>query len=280
MYYSIQKHKGKLDKMPDTQPYKGQSYGQGFNTAMTQQQAQAYAQQQAAWQEYYRRQQQAYGQIPQMTPQQQYNQQIQTAEREHVDYKTQINTKSRLALIAITTLFALILIGSVVYFMLPKQQAAISERQPKEEASQTIAIAPEQELIKNDVVIDSIKFCSDIDADFNCIEKADNTLDIGGFIYLYTRIRGFSQVKREEGNLIGVKEDIETIDPDGISVYQLTGTAANIADFISEGQNYLHLKNRITIPAELKAGAYTLKISVVDKITGKEASLEKGFWLE
>jgi hypothetical protein len=271
--------------MPDInypqKPYQGQSYGQNFNTGMAQQQA--YAQQQEAWRKYYQQQQQMYGQIPQqaqMTPQQQrYGQQIQTAAREPEDYRAKINSRSRLAIIAIVTLFVLIFLGVLVYFMLPKQQEAIQGKAAVEEAPAAVTVGG-QELLKSDVVIDEIKLCSDIDYDFNCIELEGNTLSAGDSVYLYTRITGFSQIKRDEGNLIGIRQDIETLDPEGITVYQLSGTAANIADFISEGQTYLHLKNRIKIPAELTEGAYTLKINVVDKITGKEASLEKGFWIE
>jgi hypothetical protein len=276
------------NKMPDLQypqkQYQGQSYGQSFNTGMSQQQQQQYAQQQEAWRRYYQQQQQRYGQIPQqaqMTQQQQrYRQQIQTPARQPENYRAQINTKSRLAIIAIATLFALIFLGTIVYFMLPNQQEAIQEKALREESPQQIAIAPGQELIKSDVSIDEIKFCSDIDENFYCYETDDNTFGIGESIYVYVRVKEFSQVKREEGNLIGIREDVETLDPEGISVYQLTGTAANVADFISEGQNYLHLKNRLRIPADLSPGAYTLRINVLDKITGKEASLERGFWLE
>jgi hypothetical protein len=262
-------------------PYQGQSYGQNFNTGMAQQQA--YAQQREAWRRYYEQQRQMYGQIPaqaQMTPQQQmYGQQIQAAARTPEDYRQKINSRSRLAVIAIVTLFALIFLGALVYFMLPKQQQAIQEKPAVEEAPAAVTVGGQQ-LIKSDVQIDNIKLCSDIDYDFNCMEFEGNTLSAGDSIYLYTRITGFSQVKRDEGNLIGIRQDIETLDPEGIIVYQLTGTAANIADFISEGQSYLHLKNRIKIPADLRPGAYTLKISVIDKITGKEATFEKGFWIE
>ncbi|MBW2992653.1 hypothetical protein KY345_05545 [Candidatus Woesearchaeota archaeon] len=274
--------------MPETQypqrPYQGQNTGQNFNTGMAQQGQYQQAQQQYAQPYPQQQAQQQYNQIPtqaQMTQQQkQYGQQIQTAPREPENYKSQINSKSRLAIIAVATLFGLIFIGSIVYFMLPKQQEVIQEKVVREEAPKVIALAPEQELIKKDIAIDEIKFCSDIDDNFYCYEEEDNTFDIGESVYVYVRIRGFSQVKREEGYLIGIREDVETLDPEGISVLQLSGTAANLADFISEGQNYLHLKNRLRIPADLVPGAYTLKINVMDKITGKEARLEKGFWLE
>ena len=276
--------------MPDTQytqrPYPGQNTGQTFNTNMTQQQqqAQAYAQQQEAWRKYYQQQQQTYNQIPaqaQMTQrQQQYGQQIQTAQIQHADYKTQINSKSKLAIIAIATLFGLILIGSVIYFMMPKQQEVIQQKSVREEAPQTITLSEGQELIKSNVAIDEIKFCSDIDQNFYCYEKNDSTFNIGDDVYVYVRIKGFSQVKREEGYLIGIKEDVQTLDPDGISVYQLSGTAANMADFYSEGREYLHIKNKLRIPADLKPGAYTFKVDIKDKITGNDVTQEKGFWLE
>ena len=267
-------------------PYQGQNTGQTFSTNMAQQQqqAQAYSQQQEAWRRYYQQQQQMYGQIPaqaQMTQrQQQYGQQIQTANAQPKNYNRQIKNKSRLAVIAIATLFGLMFIGALTYFMLPKQQEAIQEKPAREEAPAVIPLSGGQEMLKSDVAIDEIKFCSDIDENFYCYEDQDNTFNIGSSVYLYVRIRGFSQVKRDEGNLIGIKEDVETLDPEGISVYQLSGTAQNLADFITEGQNYLHLKNRLRIPADLTAGAYTLKISIVDKITGKEVRKEKGFWIE
>lgn len=265
-------------------PYRGQNTGQNFNTDMAQQQQAQYAQRQEAWRRYYEQQRQKYGQIPsqaKLTPQQQqYGQEIETPTIEHENYKNKIENKSKLAIIAIVTLFGLIFIGSMVYFMMPKQQEAIQERPVRVEEPKSILLAGGQELIKSDVVIDEIKFCSDIDENFYCYEKEDNTFDIGGSVYVYIRLKGFSQVKREEGYLIGIKEDVETLDPEGISVYQLTGTAANLADFYSEGREYLHIKNRLSIPAELIPGAYTFKVNIMDKITNKEAKIEKGFWLE
>lgn len=269
--------------MPELQrPYQGQSYGQNFNTGMAQQQQQQYAQQQEAWRKYYEQQKRMYGQIPQqaqMTPQQQrYGQQIQTAAREPADYRKQINSRSRLAIIAIVTLFTLIFLGVFVYFMLPKQQEVIQEKAPRTEAA-TIVTATGQ-VITDNIKIDELKFCTDIDPSFVCTEAETNTFKAGDGVYLYVRIKGFSQVKREEGNLIGIKEDVETLDPEGILVYQLTGTAANIADFISEGQSYLHLRSRMNLPVNLKPGAYSFKATITDKITNREATLEKGFWVE
>lgn len=270
--------------MPDIQypqrPYQGQSTGQSFNTNVTQQQAQ----QQQAYARYYQQYQQQYGQIPsqtQLTPEQQKAAQtIPTAGREHANYKAAINLKSRASLIALLLLFGLIVIGVIIYFFLPKQQEVIQEKVVREEAPKSIAIAPGQELIKDEVEIIELKFCSDIDEEFYCYEEEDNTFEIGESVYVYIRVEGFSQVKREEGYLIGIREDVETLDPEGISVYELSGTAANLADFFSEGQDYLHLKNRLRIPPELKPGAYTFKVNIKDKITEKQAVQEKGFWLE
>lgn len=264
--------------MPDIQypqrPYPGQNTGQNFNTGMAQQQT-------PQQQQYY---QQPYGQIPaqaQLTPeQQQQAQTIQTPEIQREDYRAKINLKSRTSVIALVILFGIVFIGAIVYFLLPKQQEVIQEKVVREEAPKTIIVSPGQELIKKDVVIDEIKFCSDIDENFYCYEEEDNTFNIGESVYVYIRVKGFSQVKREEGYLIGVREDVETLDPEGIAVYELSGTAANLADFYSEGKNYLHLKNRFRIPPELKPGVYTFKINIKDKITGKQASQEKGFWLE
>jgi hypothetical protein len=272
--------------MPDInypqKPYQGQSYGQNFNTGMAQQQAQMTPQQQEAWRRYYEQQRQMYGQIPQqaqMNPQQQmYGQQIQTAAVTPENYRQKINSRSRLAIIAIVTLFVLIFLGALVYFMLPKQQDAMQETPPREEAASTVTATGQ--VIADDVMIDELTFCTDIDPDFVCTEAETNTFHAGDNVYLYVRIKGFSQVKREEGNLIGIREDIETLDPEGIIVYQLTGTAANIADFISEGQNYLHLRSKISLPLDLGPGAYSFKTIITDKITSKEATLEKGFWIE
>jgi|GEM_PF-2582306 len=262
------------------QRYPGQNYGQNFGTNVTQQQQ--YAQQQEAWRRYYQQQQQQYNQIPgqaQMTPQQQqYGQQIKVPEREHEDYRSKINFNSRTALIALIAIFGVIFIVSLVYFMMPKQQAVIQGAAAKERAPSVVA--PTKEMIQKDIEIDELKFCSDIDENFYCYEEDDNTFDIGGSVYVYVRIKGFSQVKREEGYLIGIRQDVETLDPEGISVYQLSGTAANIADFLSEGQNYLHLKTRLRIPAELKPGAYTFRVTLKDKITDKTVRMERGFWLE
>ncbi len=120
--------------------------------------------------------------------------------------------------------------------------------------------------------IEELKFCSYIDEEYNCEENPDAVYPVGSNVYIYLKLKGFSQIEKPEGWLIAVKEDIRTIDPNGEEVVSLTGTIADLGDYMTEKSEHLQLKNVLHTSLTDVPGEYAVVVLIKDKIDLDETS--------
>jgi hypothetical protein len=134
-----------------------------------------------------------------------------------------------------------------------------------------------------EVYIDELKLCSFIDENYNCNEKPDAIFQKGDDVYLYIKLRQFSQLQTSDGYLIGISEDVETTGPEGERVEALTGSnVVDLASFVDEEQEFLVLKNKFSTISTIvdTVGRHDVRLSIKDKISGAVAQRTISFVLQ
>ena len=162
---------------------------------------------------------------------------------------------------------AVVILGAVgVFYFTSKNnfQKAIDEK-PK------TAEIKEQELM-----ITQLKLCNSIDEDYNCVENFDGKYEPISFIDVLIRVEGLQSKLINGQYKTSYTQSREIIGPNNEIVE--SKIVLDKEDVVQDKGAYsLNMKNDIFLFDNAKPGQYEIKITVVDKNTGKSATKSKGF---
>jgi hypothetical protein len=228
-------------------------------------------------------------QYPQQAqPQQQYPQQAQPAAQPQQQPQPQppsLHPDHKKAIIVIAIIF-LSFVGVGVYYMLQPEEnisfePTVIEPPQEQEAALTAPTpeptpAPEPETLE--LTIDKFVFAHRIDDDFTYIENLDKTFLMEFPIFIYMEPAGFEKVEQGDLYKVDLVQDIEVRGPDGnIVPYMSQQGIVRVNESESED---IALSNELSAAADSKSGIYTVRITLKDMMSGKQATETGTFHLE
>jgi hypothetical protein len=186
-------------------------------------------------------------------------------------------------------LLILLIIGiSISWFLIikPAITEEVTPTAPAAPATTVIPAAPAPaaapQIIKGDITIADLKFCSNIDEAYDCTEQPNAEFSQGSKIYILMTIAGYQRELQPDGNYLKhFAQSIKTTDSNGSIVPELTGNyivdVYKIEQMLPE--EVIPIMNSGVLPASYPKGEYIVKMTVYDVLSGHPASKTTTFKL-
>ena len=124
----------------------------------------------------------------------------------------------------------------------------------------------------------NVKLCSSIDENYNCNETSK--FRINSVIYMLFSVSGFQQADTDEGQLIGIRANVNTTDSSGKSIESMTGLLFDAALYNTTEQNLRFKEYLSTLMKISSAGSYNFEFEIIDMITGETITKTMPFEME
>lgn len=173
---------------------------------------------------------------------------------------------------AVVGILVALFIGVGIFFMLP------TEEQEFNTDYETSNLIPSVPLTADEFRINNLKFASVVYQDYSYVEQIDKTFNIEDPIYIYFEPRGFEYQETNNGYKFHIVQDLEVWNPDGEKISYLD--VKGIVELKDLDYLKLSIHNSMLLEYEEKPGAYTVKITLHDKMSGKSVVAEDYFILE